>query len=589
MRLRTLPDILPLLTKELIEQSARRRTYITRTLYLTGLFCGAGLIFYEMSFYRSLGGPTAMLGAGRDLFMALMIFQFVGTYVFVPLISSGLITSEKERDSLSLLFLTRLGPWTIVLEKILGRLVPLCLFYLGSLPLMAVAYSLGGVTTEMLAAAIWSLGITAFQCVALAVMCSAWCRSTVAAFFTTVAVGFLLIAGPPFLDGMRLIEIESITIQSVDVETEFLFMGPYLYFGLADMEGFLPSFLASGPLVLSGLVSLVLSRVFLTVRAFSAGSNLLKRGFQGIDGIARQFLPRRLFELLIRDTQHLPDQKPVAWRETGRSLTGSTRYQFYMFLLTMVPLVLLCLWVTNSEENVGWSFDMLVSMHFLLWIAAALIVSVKSASLFSSERSRQTFDVLMTTPMETRDILRQKMSSVRQLILFLMLVFFTLFLFEASWRDEQTRFANARYWGLRDYSTPTYLACCALTVTIYLPMIAWVSLAIGLRSRSHVRAIFGSVICLFLWCIGPLILVGIIATLIRQAPNNGLIWLVLGCPAAIIPFNEFSDLDEFAASTIVPVIANSMLYGTILFVVRAWCLQTADAAIGRPARANASG
>ncbi len=66
--------------------------------------------------------------------------------LFVPAIVSGALTAEKERNTLQLLFLTRLGPWTILLEKLLSRLVPVATFLLVSLPLVFIAYLWGGLT-----------------------------------------------------------------------------------------------------------------------------------------------------------------------------------------------------------------------------------------------------------------------------------------------------------------------------------------------------------------------------------------------------------------------------------------------------------
>jgi len=179
---------LPLLTKEMIEQSARKRTYFIRAFYLAALFVGAGLFFAEQAWYAYRYNPVAILGMGRDLFWGLVMCQFMGIYLFVPLMACGLITSEKERDSLGLLLLTRLSPGTIVLEKMLGRLVPMCYLFFAALPGFALAYSLGGVSLPMLASAVWTLSITAFQCCAIAVLCSTWCRATVPAFFTTLIV-----------------------------------------------------------------------------------------------------------------------------------------------------------------------------------------------------------------------------------------------------------------------------------------------------------------------------------------------------------------------------------------------------------------
>ena len=91
---------LPLLTKELIEQSARLRTWVTRTSYLGLLFL---FFLLNASAFWDTGNVRAMLGSGRHLFNLLMGLQFFGVYVITPLASFGLITSEKERDSLQML------------------------------------------------------------------------------------------------------------------------------------------------------------------------------------------------------------------------------------------------------------------------------------------------------------------------------------------------------------------------------------------------------------------------------------------------------------------------------------------------------
>ena len=52
----------------MIEQSARKRAYGIRALYLAALFVGAGLFFAEQTWYAYRYNPMAILGMGRDLF-----------------------------------------------------------------------------------------------------------------------------------------------------------------------------------------------------------------------------------------------------------------------------------------------------------------------------------------------------------------------------------------------------------------------------------------------------------------------------------------------------------------------------------------
>ena len=128
---------LPLLTKDLTELAARKRSYIFRVVYALALFA-AFLLFFQSTLPRSVPNLLYILGSGRQMFEFLIIMQFFGVFIFLPAMMSGVLTYEKERDSLSLLFLTRLRPWEIVLQKYLGRLVPMFTFLLLSLPLLAV-------------------------------------------------------------------------------------------------------------------------------------------------------------------------------------------------------------------------------------------------------------------------------------------------------------------------------------------------------------------------------------------------------------------------------------------------------------------
>lgn len=105
--LRLLPE-LPLLRRELSELSARRRTYVFRVL-------------------------SAVV------------------------IVAGVITMEKERKTLGLLFVTRPSPLMIVLEKPGSRLLPMLTLLLITFPMLAFAYSLGGLDRLWLLATFWLL------------------------------------------------------------------------------------------------------------------------------------------------------------------------------------------------------------------------------------------------------------------------------------------------------------------------------------------------------------------------------------------------------------------------------------------------
>src|SRR5690242_20647700 len=104
MRLLRWPS-LPLFSKELIEQSNRRRTFVIRTLYAALTYAFLMFILWER-----LGGwssnSLSLMGRGREMFESLVWLQFFAIYAFLPGLACGVLTAEKERDTLAMLLLT---------------------------------------------------------------------------------------------------------------------------------------------------------------------------------------------------------------------------------------------------------------------------------------------------------------------------------------------------------------------------------------------------------------------------------------------------------------------------------------------------
>ncbi|MDF1746676.1 MAG: ABC transporter permease subunit, partial [Gimesia sp.] len=181
MKLRRFQISLPLLSKELTEMANRRRTYIIRTIYaLLFLGCIGYISLDQVSGLQN--NPLAILGRGRQIFESMIYLQFTAIYLFLPAITCSVITQEKEHNSLGLLLITRLSPSTIILEKYLGRLITMVTFLMLGLPILAFAYSLGGVSPAMFINGLWLLVLTMFQVAALGVLCSSFFRTTVSAF-----------------------------------------------------------------------------------------------------------------------------------------------------------------------------------------------------------------------------------------------------------------------------------------------------------------------------------------------------------------------------------------------------------------------
>jgi len=577
---------LPLLTKELIEQSARRRTYFVRLLYASLLFL---LAYWQFSAILTSSGSNnlAMLGTGADMFNRVVELQFLGILLFLPALACGAITSEKERNSLTMLLVTRLGPFTILLEKLLGRLVPMFSFLLLSLPLLAFAYSLGGVSTLELVSGIVMLVLVCIHVAALAVMCSSWCSSTASAFVGTYTLGllsypFLVIGAHALLDRFSGGGINpALTFANTTTPIQLTTESPARIWIQVVVLG------------LPAVVYMGLGRVFLVSRAQVVRQNLVLRFFRQLDHFF--FWLNDLTTggvILIRDDVQLPDDSPITWRETQKKTLGTTRYLVRVLVSIETPLFLVLAIVAGMafQTRLGVAAEAL----YIVWALAVLLVTVHATSLVSSERSHQTLDLLLASSMSSREIIQQKHQGVRRLMFVLAVPLLTIFLFE-SWfamgtpglEDGLLAVITVPVAALRSaIQQYDYFLCAVLSVVIYLPLCSWIALWIGIKSKSQVRAMLLTLLLLFGWAFLPaLIAIGqteqMVVQLLRYPPLT--VFACLCSPSVIVLINENAAAANLAETSQLMWYTgvNFTAYGLAWWGLRQWCLARADRLLGR--------
>jgi hypothetical protein len=584
---------LPLLAKELIEQAARKRTYVIRAGYATLLFIAA-LLFFHRTLSVGLSSPLAVLGSGRGMLATLIGLQFAGIYAVMPAITCGVLTQEKERASLPLLFLTRLGPWTILFEKFMSRLIPMLGFLAMSLPLLAFAYSLGGITPRSLCVGVWLLVLATIQTGTLALTCSAFFRSTVGAFIWSYLVLLLMFFGP----GIGWIMCWSVTGTSViDVVNGiggdqftwipllvFPFFGPMWFFGPSPGAISLwPLAIHTSVMLTASTGCLIVARAALVRRAFLSPRNVVLNVFRILDRIFLRLNNNPLTRgfVFIGDTASLPGDEPVAWRETAKRSLGKAQYLLRVLVAIEIPVAAFCVMVVLAAE----SADPLGPLLSIVWIVAALMVSAQAGSLIAGERTHQTLDVLCATPLAGSDIVRQKFRSVLRLMIVLLIPFFTIFFFESSirWRIPSRSYGPNLL--VREFDLPLYLTCASVSVAVYLPLFGWLALLIGLKAKTQARAVVASLAAVVGWCVGPLVFVVMPLTIIF--PGDGVQdrlfvqFTELLSPVTIVVANEQMFRHEFRDARWTAVFVNFLVYGAALAVIRNQCFKHADRLLGR--------
>jgi ABC-type transport system involved in multi-copper enzyme maturation permease subunit len=542
---------LPLLVKELNEQASRPRTYVIRFLYATTLFVAACALFYG-NFQGSGEASVGTMGRGRFMFERLVTCQFWSIYLFLPAISCGALTVEKERNTLGLLLITSLRPWQIILQKILGRVIPMLTFVLLSFPLMAVAYSFGGVTEDALWSGTYLLVLTCVQVGALAIACSAYFPTTVEAFVANYVLFILLFSMFPAAWGPHLFEQASEVPFATTVASSLLLV------------------IVSGVFLIAGWLSV-------EARAFVPPKNALLGLFKRLDALFNDMNRVTGGIVLVRDGDPLPREEPIAWRETAKKSLGTFRYLFRVLVVIEVPLLFICASLRLSGPGGADLRPVSMSLYFL-WFLAIVMIVVHGGSLISSERSRQTLDVLLTTPMSGRELLRQKLHGVWRLFRVLSVPFLTIFLFETWWNQAATY-----RWA--------YLPLELLALAIYLPLIAWIALAVGLRVRSQIKAVLTALALIGGWLLVPALFQTAWTDLLGVRSQAGLRYILLLNPSVLIPgFESLGELVMAPPGSKHPgppapawpaFAANLLLHGWVLYTLRRRCLGHADRLLGR--------
>jgi len=542
---------LPLLAKELNEQAAQRRTYLIRFAYASVLFTAACGLFYGNNL-QGEGGSSGVLGQGRRMFEELVSLQFWSIYLLLPAISCGCLTVEKERNSLGLLLITSLGPWQIVIQKLLGRVVPMLTFVLLSFPLMAVAFSFGGIAEDYLWSGIALLILACFQAAALSVMCSAWYPTTVEAFVANYVLFLVLYHTLPFGWGSWL-------------------------FQRASDDPLSTTLVRSTLSVILTAVFVLAARLFLVARAFVPPKNVLLGLFHKLDAFFNRANVMTGGIVLVKDGDPLPGAEPVAWRETTKRSLGTFRYLFRVLVVLELPLLAVCQSLQIAMPG-GPDVTQISKLLYGLWCLGGAMILVHAGSVVASERTRQTLDVLLTTPMSGAEILRQKLQGVRRLIHVLIIPFVTIFGFEVWWYQR----SNFRW---------LYLALSLVALAVYLPLLQWLALWIGLKVRSQIKAVLGTMALVAALLFVPAV---IRTVMVQMAGMSVPLWV--DCLLALFPSEQIAaieginpaansarkEMDVGQLAAFLGLLAvNFVIYGGLGAVLRRMCLTQADRLLGR--------
>ena len=278
----------PVFRKELLLRVRSWRFAATIIIY-NAILSLITLFVFTISFNINYQGSVDYMNA-LILYGVMAAIQFGLVLFLVPIFTAGSIAGERERQTLDILLTTKMRPSQIVIGKMMSSIAMVLLLGISSLPIIAVVFSVGGITMKDLLQLEILLVVTAIYTGSLGVLGSAMFKRTIVATVFTYA-GTICLCFASYMIIFAVYMMQTIAGQTgaaptlanlnVDISLVLLLVSPvmsiasmmsqqigggtYLFEGILDTMGTLPNFIVEHWFSISMVVQLVLAVGFLVL------------------------------------------------------------------------------------------------------------------------------------------------------------------------------------------------------------------------------------------------------------------------------------------------------------------------------------
>ncbi len=494
----------PLLRKDLTEMAAQPRAYWLRML------CVA--VLYTLFLFLLPGDHSYYYGSspGDRMFRALNFQLAICLTVCAPAAVASAISGEKERNAFGLLLVTDLRPRELLLQKYLGRLVPVFGLMLCALPLYAVCYSHGGVEPLALAGAACLQTLVLLQAGAVALLMSCFFRSTTVA----MAMSWVFFAGQMLmgvvLDGSGFSDDEA-----------WAFFGIYHAADGSFRSGFMDEFWRMACLAGSTVALLLLARFFLLRRALLRPGNPLLR--------AARWIHARLDRARGRGRASiLPGVEAATWRERHRLGLSTWRFQVRIAVVALVLMLPMALVFFSGGRRIASEF---IVLYFLAtWFLTGTSWLSAGVAAARADQNRRNADVLRLTTEGLTESVRARGAALLRLAWLLapalllpaLATFFRVQMLPREWnsyREAEISFQMLAHLG---------------AIIVYPALYLWLGMWLGSFFKTTGRALAAGWVGCLLWTLLGMFFIELAPSSSISSTDWDNLWLYLLSPASIM-------------------------------------------------------
>ncbi|MCR5281926.1 MAG: ABC transporter permease subunit [Lachnospiraceae bacterium] len=129
----------------------------------------------------SSGGNARMFSRFVAMFPSVSIAELVMVALVIPVLTASAISGEKERQTFDILLTTEITPFRIVTGKLGSAVIQIMMFVVVSIPIMAMGFTIGGVSWwALLLYLALALVLAVFEG-AIGIFCSSFCKKSITA------------------------------------------------------------------------------------------------------------------------------------------------------------------------------------------------------------------------------------------------------------------------------------------------------------------------------------------------------------------------------------------------------------------------
>lgn len=563
---------LPLFQREMIQVAQKRRTYVLRVA-VAAIFACFMLIFYSENMRWAGGNILSVMGRGREMAGMLFTCCLFAIYILMPALACSAISSEREKQTLSLLLISRITPVGLVIEKSLSRLMPLVVIVLIVSPMMAISYVLGGLSGEGILTGLLAMLLAAIQVNTVAIFCSSIFRNSLEAFLSSYLILAAMAIGPASLQAMEIFpEFKLIPTgpsnQLAFVFDIFLIAAYEVMTGGYGITTFLmvciPAVLVSAGFFVATCVVVSVWRqdAPLNVRRLNEdGKSLARWIWRTTVGRYQRQSSQGPSEIQDRVSREVGHANPVAWREVqSTALAGWVLHTIMIGGLFLFELWILSLVAYNRYDREA--FVVLFRAGSII-LSLLMMLGVASRS-FASERERQTLDLLLTTPLSNAELLQGKLAAARRMRIYLML-------FAAMTMMMRCFFDEYLYEGARKQGPLSYCFGVLTHTYLYLSMAMWIGAFFSITTNTLMKAMLSSLLALLGICIVPMLALTVPMVVGGADPDDFPLWF-FSSPAMVFILNEALEtgdaISRSAAMSMLWLCVNLAIYSAMTFAIK---------------------